>query len=193
MRTTRSQQHLSPSFGQSDDRGLRRLFARAAPIQIEQDVHVSFATLDFRHIGLIDFEPDSKLCLRQSDRPPQVTQVLSEHLISAMVNGRGHPLMLCDLQIKAISTFYCVSLAPEKMPFRPFMTTPWLANSNDASTTRFTVSDAPATPLAGLGDTWPGAAPRACGAQSVRGTHRRTGQSAAHGSGAIGGATRLCI
>lgn len=68
---------LGSSLDQNRDRGLGVLFTSATPVQVEQHVHIPFASLDFGDIGLIYFEPHSKFCLRQAGSAPKGAQMLS--------------------------------------------------------------------------------------------------------------------
>ena len=81
---------LGSSLDQRRDRALGMLFTSATPVQVEQHVHIPFASLDFGYMGLVYFEPHSKFCLRQASRAPKGAQMLSQHLVSAMVNRRWH-------------------------------------------------------------------------------------------------------
>lgn len=68
---------LGSGLDQNRDRGLRMLFTSATPVQVEQHVHIPFASLDFGYMGLVYFEPHSKFCLRQASRAPKGAQMLS--------------------------------------------------------------------------------------------------------------------
>jgi hypothetical protein len=109
--------------------------------------------------------------------------MLSEHLVSAMVNGRWHRSMLEAKSKNAISTFFSITFVFEKRLFWPFATVSISPDPNDSSTSRFASPDGTPAAVAGLNDAAEEAG--AGSAQLVRVAHRGSGKGAAHDGGDV--------
>lgn len=113
---------LGAGLEQLGQRALGRQLAGAAPIQVEQDVHVALAALDLGHTGLIHFQAGTQLGLRETGMSSQLSKVLAQHFVATVVNGDQHKRMLVLVTNRPYRPIFAYESSNEKSLIQPFRT-----------------------------------------------------------------------